>query len=59
MSSDNTDNNNPVEEDPETLFPMTGPRPQSWTLDGYPIVDGRYHDLITHEIKAISFALNS
>jgi hypothetical protein len=24
---------------------------QSWTLDGYPIVDGKYHDLATGEIK--------
>ncbi|KAM0530597.1 hypothetical protein D7B24_009159 [Verticillium nonalfalfae] len=24
---------------------------QSWTRDGYPIVDGKYHDLVTHKIK--------
>ncbi|CRK14778.1 hypothetical protein HYQ46_002253 [Verticillium longisporum] len=24
---------------------------QSWTCDGYPIVDGKYHDLATNEIK--------
>lgn len=31
---------------PEPLHPS-----QAWTLDGYPIVDGKYHDLATDEIK--------
>lgn len=28
-----------------------GPPTQSWTTSGYPIVDGKYHDLATDEIK--------
>lgn len=31
---------------PSTLAPM-----QKWTIDGYPIVDSKYHDLATDEIK--------
>lgn len=27
---------------------------QSWTLDGYPIVDGKYHDLVTNEVTTLS-----
>jgi len=30
---------------------------QQWTLDGYPIVDGKYHDLGTDEIKIHTGAL--
>ncbi|KAK5659003.1 hypothetical protein OQA88_1089 [Cercophora sp. LCS_1] len=35
------------------------PPSQSWTLDGYPIVDGRYHDLSTGEIKTHTGASSS
>ncbi|SPJ79364.1 uncharacterized protein FTOL_07755 [Fusarium torulosum] len=32
---------------PSTLYPS-----QRWTVDGYPIVDGKYQDLATDETKA-------
>lgn len=32
-------------------LPSSSARTQLWTLDGYPIVDGRYHDLVTGEIR--------
>lgn len=38
-------------DDPSPLLPSSGQRSQSWTIDGYPIVDGKYHDLVTDEIK--------
>lgn len=37
--------------DPSPLLPSSGQRGQPWTIDGYPIVDGKYHDLVTGEIK--------
>ncbi|OBT82024.1 hypothetical protein VE02_09815 [Pseudogymnoascus sp. 03VT05] len=38
-------------DDPSPLLPSSGQRSQLWTIDGYPIVDGKYHDLVTDEIK--------
>ncbi|KFX87862.1 hypothetical protein O988_09254 [Pseudogymnoascus sp. VKM F-3808] len=38
-------------DDPVPLVPSSGQRSQLWTLDGYPIVDGKYHDLATDTIK--------
>lgn len=39
-----------VSQDSLHNFPP-GPPTQSWTTSGYPIVDGKYHDLATDEIK--------
>ncbi|GAB1317392.1 hypothetical protein MFIFM68171_07602 [Madurella fahalii] len=44
----NTENVQP--QPPGGQLPM-GPPIQSWTVDGYPIVDGKYLDLSTGEIK--------
>ncbi|KFY44187.1 hypothetical protein V495_03588 [Pseudogymnoascus sp. VKM F-4514 (FW-929)] len=38
-------------DDPSPLLPSSGQRSQFWTLDGHPIVDGKYHDLTTDTIK--------
>lgn len=49
MSTSNTEQGHdqvPPEIDSSTVRPG-----QSWTLDGYPIVDGKYLDLATGEIK--------
>ncbi|RGP76973.1 hypothetical protein FLONG3_4911 [Fusarium longipes] len=39
--------NNHASDGPSGSFPPS----QSWTIDGYPIVDGKYHDLATDQIK--------
>ncbi|KAK0726582.1 hypothetical protein B0T21DRAFT_36637 [Apiosordaria backusii] len=44
----NTENVQP--QPPSGQLP-TGPPTQLWTVDGYPIVDGKYLDLSTGEIK--------
>ncbi|KAM0337353.1 hypothetical protein ACHAPQ_003211 [Fusarium lateritium] len=36
---------------PPGVSPSTISISQNWTVDGYPIVDGKYHDLATDEIK--------
>lgn len=36
---------------PSLPIPSSGQRGQQWTTDGYLIVDGKYHDLVTDEIK--------
>ncbi|KAH6679953.1 hypothetical protein F5X68DRAFT_212399 [Plectosphaerella plurivora] len=53
MSDTNNTSRPPGEEVEVTagLPPSTSAPGQHWTPDGYPIVDGKYHDLATGEIK--------
>ncbi len=30
---------------------ITGPKSLGWTLDGYPVVDGKYYDMVANKIK--------
>ena len=41
----------PVLESPPFSTPSSGQAAQSWTLDGYPIVDGKYYNLVTDSIE--------
>ncbi|KAF4472888.1 hypothetical protein FALBO_210 [Fusarium albosuccineum] len=44
-------NNEHPDDIPPGVSPSTSQPSQQWTVDGYPIVDGKFHDLAADEIK--------